>query len=179
MALGQSEAIEASKEEISRTLAADFQRTMHARQEEWRRETKKQIDTLKEQVREAQRIHAIDPDKNEKDALIRSIQTEFQKTLHNKQEEWKRETVTMTNALNSQLKDTQRLYDEARTRLTALSNDTDQTHKLRQELQTLKERNRTFEDKIQVIFKETRNCSKFRSRLRIHKIISIQCYKNK
>lgn len=156
MALGQSEAIEASKEEISRTLAANFQRTMYARQEEWRRETRKQIDALKEQVREAQRVHDIDPDKNEKDALIRSIQAEFQKMLHNKQEEWKRETATMTNALNSQLKDTQRMYDEARTRLTALSNDTDQTQKLRQEIQTLKERNRTLEDRIQVIFKETR-----------------------
>lgn len=154
MALGQSEAIEASKEEISRALIADFQRTMRARQEEWRRETKKQIDALKEQVKEAQRVRGTDPDKGEKDALIRSVQTEFQKMLHNKQEEWKRETANVTNALSSQLKETQRLYEEARTRLAALSNDADQTHKQRHEIQTLKERNRTLEDRVQVIYRK-------------------------
>lgn len=171
MTLGQSEAVEASKEEISRTLIADFQRTMRARQEEWRRETKKQIDALKEQLREAQRVRDTDPDKNEKDSFIRSIQAEFQKTLHNKQEEWKRETATVTNALSSQLKNTQRQYDEARTRLAAQSNDTDIIHKLRQEIQTLKERNRTFEDRVQVIKKVD---DKRKRKLKFHKIKNIE-----
>lgn len=92
MELAQRELVAAEKEQMKRTLTAQFQRELMERQEEWRRDSRRQLEPLQEQLRDAQRASLETPAKSELDSLVHSLHAEFHRTLHLKQEEWKAET---------------------------------------------------------------------------------------
>lgn len=92
MELAQRELVAAEKEQMKRTLTAQFQRELLERQAEWRRDSRRQLEPLQEQLRDAQRASLETPAKSELDSLVHSLHAEFHRTLHLKQEEWKAET---------------------------------------------------------------------------------------
>lgn len=92
MELAQRELVAAEKEQMKRTLTAQFQRELLVRQEEWRRDSRRQLEPLQEQLRDVQRASLETPAKSELDSLVHSLHAEFNRTLHLKQEEWKAET---------------------------------------------------------------------------------------
>lgn len=151
MALGQSEAVEMQKESTARAVAAEFQREMHAREEELKKEARKQILLLQEQLREALKSQQQDIAQSEKDALIHSLHAEYQRTLHSKQEDWKRETKLQVEIVTSQLREAQRQCQELMAKLAATTNDAEQTHKLRQDVNALKMQNKELDEKVQVM----------------------------
>lgn len=101
MELAQRELVAAEKEQMMRTLTAQFQRELLARQEEWRRDSRRQLEPLQEQLRDAQRASLETPAKSELDSLVHSLHAEFHRTLHQKQEEWKGETKAQVGPIES------------------------------------------------------------------------------
>lgn len=99
MELAQRELVAAEKEQMMRTLTAQFQRELLVRQEEWRRDSRRQLEPLQEQLRDAQRASLETPAKSELDSLVHSLHAEFHRTLHLKQEEWKAETKAQVGLL--------------------------------------------------------------------------------
>lgn len=87
-----------------RTLTAQFQRELLVRQEEWRRDSRRQLEPLQEQLRDAQRASLETPAKSELDSLVHSLHAEFHRTLHLKQEEWKAETKAQVGLLEVSLR---------------------------------------------------------------------------
>uniref|UniRef100_A0A1B6D1K9 Janus kinase and microtubule-interacting protein C-terminal domain-containing protein n=2 Tax=Clastoptera arizonana TaxID=38151 RepID=A0A1B6D1K9_9HEMI len=164
MALSQSEAVEMQKENTRRALAVEFQKEMHAREEELKKEAKRQIVFLQEQLKEAVKSQQQELPPSEKDTLMHTLHTEYQKTLHAKQEEWKRETKLQVEAVTAQWKETQRQCQELMAKVAAAMVEADQAHKLRQEVQTLKSHNKELEEKVQILTEsERKKVEDFRS----------------
>lgn len=91
MELTQAEMVGAEREQLTRTLTAQFQRELQGREETWRRETRRLQEGLQEQLRDAQRSSLEREARGDVEALVHSLHAEFQRDLHQKQDQWKRE----------------------------------------------------------------------------------------
>ncbi|KAG8330761.1 hypothetical protein J6590_055746 [Homalodisca vitripennis] len=164
MELAQNELVAMEKESTTRALTAQFHRELQTRQEEWRRDSRRQLEPLQEQLKEAQRACMESPPQRETEALVHSLHADFHRSLHQKQEEWRRESKAQVDALTNQLRELQRLYTDTCNKLTTTTNEAETIPKLRQEIHTLKLQNKELEEKVQILMEaDRRKVEEFRS----------------
>uniref|UniRef100_A0A1B6M3K9 Janus kinase and microtubule-interacting protein C-terminal domain-containing protein n=2 Tax=Graphocephala atropunctata TaxID=36148 RepID=A0A1B6M3K9_9HEMI len=164
MELAQGELVAMEKESTTRALTVQFHRELQARQEEWKRDSRRQLEPLQEQLKEAQRVSLESPPQRETEALVHSLHADFHRSLHQKQEEWRRDSKSQIDALTNQLRELQRLYTDTCNKLTTTTNEAETIPKMRQEIHTLKLQNKELEEKVQMLMEvDRRKVEEFRS----------------